>query len=377
MKTTLSTCELPLPEKALNDNDSNDNDLRSEGKEVKPLLLTKSTKDRSRSFIHNSNGFTSAFTHLSDAIPLQNLNSLSSDSHDEINIQHNADFLLWLVQLTKQSDTAVDMLKEAAKDGWMLELDDLGSHDFHLDVPEKTIVLNTHGLDVSALNRTHYFRNLVIIAFARALRDVWQEKRHGGFEDNFGPESILMLERVRAADCDTMAVLIAWELRSAGFTDIWRHTVGSEEGDMAMAFYKKQKRLTADESGLHETLAHTFKQWFTSEDRISVCDHETLEYLDNFIAYEGVESFGSTYLTATHLEILSCLPDKTAYLRGFGKELIADPAYSGLNDEINQAHFMHLMHDMQAVTVAGVPFRSEKLASLIFPAQQSKSYQDA
>ena len=72
------------------------------------------------------------------------------------------------------------------------------------------------------------------LSLIRGLRDIWQEKRHGGFEDHYSPQDILMLERVRAADCDTMAILAALELRIAGYDPLWKHIVGSDEGDMAI-----------------------------------------------------------------------------------------------------------------------------------------------
>ena len=63
-----------------------------------------------------------------------------------------------------------------------------------------------------------------------------------GFDESFGPEAILMLERVRAADCHVLAILVAWELRGEGHNHLWRHLIGSEAGDMAMAFSKYLER---------------------------------------------------------------------------------------------------------------------------------------
>lgn len=340
---------------------------------MKPFLLHRQTKDR----LGAANSFGFDFPNLGkeSQLNLRTLCTIASARRDEdlrnddtsdLTLTDHAQLLGWVVQSLFQSETAHDMLEEAANNGWSIELDDLDHHDFHLDVPEKHIVLNTHGLGAASLSRSDYFRNLLLVSLTRALRDVWQETRHGGFEDMYGPESILMLERVRAADCDVMTVLVAWELRQADLSDLWRHMLGSDEGDLAMTFSSSLEKNMANPS-IHDAMHITFRQWFASEERINICDHETLEYLDNYIAQEGPNAFGSNHMKAPALELLSCLPNKTAYLEGHGTELISDPLYSGMNDAINQSHFMHIMHDMQAITVAGIPFRSEALASKIFP----------
>lgn len=365
-----------LTEYDLTKDHQTDYDKNSGGDKVKPFLLLRQTKDRLNlrtAGQASSFGFTFSNGFKDQRLALKTLCTIAAARDDEdlhaasaAPLADHAQLLGWVVQTLFQSPTAKSMLQDAATKGWSIELDDLDSHDFHLDVPEKHIVINTHGLGAASLSRSDYFRNLMIVSLARALRDVWQESRHGGFEDMFGPESILMLERVRAADCDTITILVAWELRCADLSDMWRHILGSDEGDLAMTFsnYTEKKM---EEPNLHKALHATFRQWFASEDRINICDHETLEYLDDLIALEGRSIFGAQHLQAKNLEILSCLPDKTAYLQGHGRELVSDPLYAGMADPINQSHFMHIMHDMQAVTVGGVPFRSETLAAKFFP----------
>lgn len=265
------------------------------------------------------------------------------------------------------SPTANLMIKEAAAQGWSLSLANLEKHDFHLDVPEKLIVMHDSGLDADALMSAPYFKNALIISLVRALRDVWQEKRHGGFDQTYEPESILMLERVRAADCDVIAILCGWELRSEGHGDLWRHLIGSDEGDMAMVF---SNHLQKDPSSLFngKALAAAFRQWFTTEERANSCDHEALEYMDEILreSTDG-NAFGKKRAGKICAEVLSCLPDKTAYLRGQGDDILRDPAFAGLHDPINQTHFMQVMRDSQVIYVQNVAFRDEKLAALIFP----------
>src|SRR5690606_475841 len=98
------------------------------------------------------------------------------------------DILAESVALLCASPAGRALVREAAANGWSIGIDDRAGHDFHLDVPEKKIILDDCGLVPAALGRSGYFRNVVLISMVRALRDVWQEKRHGGFDMEYGPE---------------------------------------------------------------------------------------------------------------------------------------------------------------------------------------------
>jgi hypothetical protein len=276
--------------------------------------------------------------------------------------------LSWAVAHLANSPAARAMLKEAEKENWSFALESLGGPDFHLDVPEKLIVLDNQDLMTGALGRSEYFKNAVLVSMIRALRDVWQEKRHGAFDVQYGPEAVLMLERIRAADLDILAVLVGWELRGEGKGSLWRHLIGSEDGDIAMRFSGFLER---DPSSLFngKALAAAFTQWFRNDRRVDSCDHEVLNYLDSIVECSDSceESFGCKKLTHVGTETLSCLPDKTAYLQGQGREILGNPLYAGLTDPINQAHFMQIIYDLKVVRIQSVPFRDARLAEMIFP----------
>lgn len=288
------------------------------------------------------------------------------DAEDQmITLEDKQDILSWAVSLISASPTGRAMLNEALENGWAVSLEDLCGIDYHLDIPEKRIVLDNNGLLESALGASEYFRNVMLVALVRGLRDVWQEKRHGAFED-YDAESALKLERVRAADLDIMAVLVAWELRSEGVAGLWRHMIGSDEGDIAMRFSAYLER---DPRSLFsgKALQEAFVQWFRSEERVRKADHETLNAMDYAIEEYGREAYGSEKLTPVRLEVLSCLPDKTAYLQGLGRDVMMDPLYAGLNDTINQAHFFQIIYDLKVTRVHGIPFQNADLAEKIFP----------
>lgn len=284
------------------------------------------------------------------------------------------DVLSWAAGTLSASPACNLMLDEAMAQGWTISLEDMAGLDYHLDVPEKRIILDTNGMKVEALGRSEYFRNMMLVSFIRALRDVWQEKRHGAF-DEFEIESVLHLERIRAADLDVMAVLVAWELRSEGFNALWRHMIGSEEGDIAMRFSGYLER---DPSALFNgrALFEAFTQWFRDVTRVDSADHETLNTIDYMIQENGPEAFGNKKVRGIELEILSCLPDRTAYLQGEGREILSNPLYLGLGDVINQSHFMQIVHDLNVTRVQDVPFRNADLAEKIFPYGEFTSADD-
>lgn len=288
-------------------------------------------------------------------------NARCCDIHDY------ADVLGWCISVLQASPSARLMLREALDQGWRIGLDDLCGGSYCIDVAEKLLLIDNNALVPSALGRSGYFRNVTIVTLVKALRDIWQEKRHGGFDVHYGPEHIMTLERVRAADCDVMAVLVGWELRSEAYADLWRHLIGSDIGDMAMMYSGHLERDPASAFN-GRAAAAAFRQWFRDEARVNACDHDTLEYLDDVLA-ESVAGnpFGRKKPSRIAVEALSCQPDKSAYLRGLGGDILGDPLYCGMNDPINQSHLFHILYDLEAVIVENVPFRDAELARKIFP----------
>ena len=287
-------------------------------------------------------------------------------------LRTDRDILGLTLQLVCASPTARAMIMEAADYEWHLGLVDLeasesgdNGEDFFIDMPRRTIYLDNHGMSAEAIGRSGYFQNQLMIALARGLRDIWQDRRYSAFP-GFDAESLLMLERVRAADIDVMSVLVAWELRSEGYNDVWRHVIGTENGDIAMAFSNYLDRdPSAGFSGM--AMRHAFTQWFASEDRINLCDHRTLEFMDEVI--EAGEEIGVRKTRPRDVEVLSCQPDRRAYLQGMGEEILRGPLYAGLCDPINQAHFMQIMQDKDLTYRGGVSFRNASLAAKIFPVE--------
>jgi hypothetical protein len=281
--------------------------------------------------------------------------------------QSEYDALLWCAQIMNDSPTARLLCNDAQNDGWSVGLSDLKNEGFYINVDDRVILLDHFALAPSAIGRSAFFRHVMLTTFMRALRDVWHDKRLGDIERDFAPEQILMLERARAADCDTTTILCGWELRAAGHSDVWRHLLGSEEGDMAVVFTRFLER---DPGALFSgaALAYAFRQWYADTARVDAIDHDTLETLDCIIEEsDDIHPFGNERLNAAMIEELSLLPDGTCYLAGLGQGILRDPYFAGLHDMINQTHLFQMIYDMQVVMVNNVPFRDASLARMIFP----------
>lgn len=281
------------------------------------------------------------------------------------------DSLLWAATLLNESPAGRALMIGAAERGWSVGLTDLHSGGFFMDTDARLLLLDHFSMDADALARSPYFRNALLTTFIRAMRDIWHTERMAQAESDFRPEDLLMMERVRAADCDTVTLLCCWELRGAGHADVWRHFLGSAEGDMAMIFTRFLER---DPGAQFDgtALAYAFRQWYADETRIDSNDHSTLEMMDGLLSESGVRNpFGQRKLQPFDLENLSLLPDGRCYLAGLGRTVQHDPFFAGMRDPINQTHLLHMMYDMEVTLVNNVPFRDGDLARKIFPAAET------
>ena len=279
------------------------------------------------------------------------------------------DALVWCMRLIMESPTALALARDADFEGWAVCFADLKNEGFIIDSQDRLITLDHFSMAPNALGRSAYFRHIMLTTFIRALRDVWHDSRMDEDDVQYTPEDTLMLERVRAADGDATTILCGWELRGAGFSEVWRHLLGSEEGDMAIIF---TRFLDRDPGSLFNgaALAYAFRQWYADASRVDGVDHETLESLDVMMqeSDDALNPFGTARVDAAKLESITLLPDGVCYLAGLGQAVLKDPFFAGLNDPNNQTHLFHMIYDTEVTMVNNVPFRDARLARLIFPA---------
>ena len=283
--------------------------------------------------------------------------------------ENDLDVLQWVCGMSGESPTARMLLKEAQSEGWDIRLEDLGQGGYSIDDSTHTLLIDHFGFTAGALGRSAFYRNTLLVNFIKALRQLWHERAGHNFERSHRPDAALMLERARAADCETVALLVGWELRGAEHTDVWRSMLGSEEGDMAMIF---TRAIDKDPAGFYDgsVLTRVFCQWYGDEGRVASCDHATLERMDMMLEdAQGAPAFGEEPLRAADIEKISALPGGKAYLDGMGRNICTDPYFAALNDPINESHLFQIVYDSKVVLVGGVPFRDKRLARLIFPGE--------
>lgn len=278
------------------------------------------------------------------------------------------DVLSWATAMMTESPLAFSLLKHFEQEDWHICLSDIGNGSYHLDIEEKFLEIDNFGIDNAALGRSNLFRNAVLVNLARALRDIWHETSENNNENDFlvsyRPEQALLLERVRAADCDAVAVMVAWELRSAGYKEVWRHALSIDQSDMAQVLINTADySATALYNGM--AMAHLFRQWYADNMRVQAVDHDTLEEMDQMISEKS--PLGTKMPLPEIVEDMTTLPDGTSYLKGVVETVMRDPFFCSLEDTINEAHLFQIVYDNKVTLVEGVPFRDDKLARKIFP----------
>lgn len=350
---------------------------------MKPPSINRNTRCRSASYPENS-----------EKILTSDIGDVELSSYLHTAYSDTVDFALWTTLLKKEdrlsspletelpdifwigrdlmkqlweSPTARSLINFAAHSGWAMGVQSLEDGAYLLETDQKNLLLNDYGLRTDALQSPGYFRHAFLLSLIRAVRDIWHIENRWPQQKNFNLESILLTERIRMADCDIMALLVAWELRGEGYPESWRHLIGSPEGDMALIFSRTlEYNPYATFTG--QALCLAFDQWFEDDVRVNACDHITLEMIDEDLR-DGADQhrYGSHCVSPVYLESLSKLADQCCYLQGRGEGLLQNPLYSGLCDEVNQSHYKQIRNELACVRVGSVAFRDPDLAQKLFP----------
>lgn len=288
-------------------------------------------------------------------------------------IETESDLLAWLCGNLTSSPTANLMLQSAQRAGYALQLTPKSlERGYMLDVSGKIITLDTNGLHAAAIGRSSHYKNTLLLSLLRGLRDLYHTALKTQYLKTYTAEAALFSKRAECADIETVSILCGWELRASGHADFWRYILGSEIGDMAMTFTKSlEKDLASYNDG--SALTRAFCQWYADGLRVGICDHETLESMDESLkSFPGSNPFGHASMRAGDIEALSKLPEAGQYLKGMGGNICADPYFMSIHDPINESQLFQIAYEAQVVLVGGVPFRDKQLARLIFPAKKVK-----
>lgn len=319
------------------------------------------TKNKIRQFDETK---TVSFTQ-SQAIPLTAFQSQDStymceDLFETVNA---------IIDFTCQSDLVDAHFEQACAGKWHIAFDDLDDQDFQINAQSQCIILNAAGLNPTHLAQSTNWMMSLSCAFIQALRAVSQQDRHGQYSADYAPESLLQIERLRAADSATILIASAWDIADSGDKSLWRHLLSSPLSDMAYDFdgYLAACPDVTDFQ-FYDAMNAAFTQWYACEARVNVCDHEILEAIDTVLIEQGRSAIGKAYIKPQDIEAFSCLPTSNiAYLQNRGEELTRDPYYCAMNECVNQSHLFQIMQDLKTTCISGVAFRDSNLAAKIFP----------
>jgi len=251
------------------------------------------------------------------------------------------------------SETAENLLFDLDS-GWLLQGADLDGKGYGIDAEDMVITVDTGGLAHAAIQRSAYFQNIMTLRTMAALRAAWQAERE---DDAFAMHRIdvwPLLNRVLSADIAAMTVRMAYELRDEEIETVWRHALGDETGDMAMAFAR------------NGDMSACFLQWFEKDTRVSACDFETLNQMDADLA--ALTTNGRGQIGEGAIKCLTIDPISGAsYLGPVAAEITGNPAWRSIENPVAEAHFIQIMDEIGSTRVGNVQMRDLKLAQRLFP----------
>ena len=288
-----------------------------------------------------------------------------SQSHALSSESNTQDLMKWLWSVLSKSPVLCQLLNEIDTESWKIAVSKDVCEDYMLDLDQDLLILPSrlpHGF--SNLRQKPQSQSNLLLNAIRALRDIWFEDHHFDVYERLAAEEWLKWERIRSADIDTFTVLVIWELRVAGEATLWRHLMGSENGDMAMIF-----QAVKENEGLsnEKALLHTFRQWFMNEERINDTDSNTLNIMDETVLHLNlIEPFGTEKLKGQEICDRLTIGDEISYLEDI-ESMLSNPDFCSIPNEINQTHFFHIMNDLETVHIEGLRFRDKSLAEKIFP----------
>ncbi len=277
------------------------------------------------------------------------------------------DVLVWAFSLLSESPLARSFAFDARFEDWAIELDECEDGRHIVDSQLRVLILPRFVPSAAALGRSPYFRHTFLAELCRGLRSIWHQSTHVRHGHDLTIPQRLLWERLVQADQDLMTLLTAWELREADLPELWRHMIGSDLGDIAVAFSSMLERHPEGVETAH-LLRAMFLQWMEHDDYVSTVDHRMLEWFDDCMNTPGSgRAYGTSRLTGGDVICLTAIPEDSSYLEPMATLVLSDDFFSRRPDVINQAHLDQILRDIAAQHMTLTGFRDQDLARRIFP----------
>lgn len=338
-----------------------------------------------------------------DAIALEDLLALAEDLTyfaDQDQVPHRGramftcdeDILVWGLAILCETQIGRAMAYDARFEEWALEIDDLDQPHYVLDAQLRILILPRCAASYETLARSGHDRSRFLLEMARGLRAIWHSMT-GVFDDRqFNIDDQILWARLRQADQDLCALKMAWELRTQGLTNFWRQLIASELGDVAIPagdIWAEEMQLTSsneeadphhsaneDDPKIHEDvgmgrLCDSFSTliplWLKNVTLTNMCDHHTLEKMDERLQKSPMDVGGQKRLKVQQLFMLSDIPGEGSYLAPIAYTLLFRPEFRQLHDKLNETHLQQILQECSIPHAAPIKFNDEDLKRKFFP----------
>lgn len=269
-----------------------------------------------------------------------------------------------MADIARKSVTAQTLMQDLESD-WSLEAADLDGRPFAIDTDSRIILLDTQGLSPAALWRSDYLRHGLTLSFFGALRAAWHGEREAELRAKYRPDLWLMLGRIISADIAAMTARMAFEVGLKDCEPVWRHALGDESGDMALAYLNELDRKPFIDNDT-AALAAAFERWFGVPARVTAADMDMLGDMD--LRLETLKMRGSGTITEGAVKCLTLDPlTCKSYLGPLAAEIAGNPVWRTLVDPVVEAHFLQLVDEIGMIRIEGLAMRDKNLAARLFP----------
>ncbi len=270
------------------------------------------------------------------------------------------------MDIQTQSSSVIDLFRAQLSSVWNLHYADLSVESpYEIDCETQTITIHNFGLHINKAMESHYFAPQIELITIESLRMAYHAQNIDDMLNGLRIEDIIILARVIEADIQTTKIMAAWLARMQNNPILWRHVLCGDNADMATAFVRGLEAYLSSgmdqNQAMKNAMAMGFNQWFSCATRQQKCDHDTLNMID-----DRMNEFCIGQMTLSDNDIsmvTSLLGDDISYLNtAHCHDILINPYYGQIRDEINQVHFNHIYRDMDKTYIGDLAFHDDDLA---------------
>lgn len=232
-----------------------------------------------------------------------------------------------VLSFAKNSGTFKSYYDFITKAGITLSLDDTIETSFY-DTKLKSILVNPN---LSVENAT--------ITILKSMRLVWLQKQGALINPlAFQPEQAILINRMIAADNDIISIAMMWDMKLAGFENMWNNAMAGSNYDLCSAYaMESMTDFRSIKSGL--ALRATFEKWFIS----GRCKSQDREIIQTMMGkHTDIQINHEDTSRTVALDVISAMgrrPQGDNYLSSIAVQIMNDGLFNDVRDRSN-ANFL-------------------------------------